>query len=107
MGEETKLSLFPFWEPAMLCAELLLTAGCQRVSMKLGRGQCVPGQHGVPGLQSWLCGAALLPLKLLVSKTSPVQKQMQNQPFVHTHIIKKEFIQRDIGRLEGQPSVSI
>lgn len=54
MGEETKLSLFPFWEPAMLCAELLLTAGCQRVSVKLGRGQCVPGQHGVPGLQSWL-----------------------------------------------------
>lgn len=35
-GEETKLFLFSPWEPATLCAELLLTAGCQRVSVTLG-----------------------------------------------------------------------
>lgn len=46
-------------------------------------------------------------LKLLGSKTSVAQKQVQNQPFVHTHFIKKVCIQRDLDRLEEQPSISI
>ena len=54
MGEETKLALLSSWEPATLCAELSPAAGCQRVSVKLERGQRVPGQRGVLGLQSWL-----------------------------------------------------
>lgn len=101
-GEETKLSLFSPWEPATLCAGLLLTAGCQRVSVTLGGDSVSRDSMECQACRAGFEGQLFSHLSFWGSL---VQKQMQNQPFVHTHIIKKVFIQRD--RLEGQPSVSI